>query len=94
MGVLFFSSSWKTAPGRQRQKISKSLFQNTVLGSTGYQPVLSGDSPDGTEGDAARPNDCGLLRGRLNHSVRRVAERDGRVARTTFFRQARNQQLS
>src|SRR5881409_1763476 len=39
---------------------AKSVFENSVLGSTGHWPVLSGDSPDGT-GATVRGNRHGLF---------------------------------
>src|SRR6266568_7052408 len=53
-----------------------------VAGSTGDPPVPSGDSPDGT-GAAVRANGHGLSQ--HYSSGRRVADRSGRVARTTHF---------
>src|ERR1041385_7796504 len=45
-----------------------------AVGSTGYQPVPSGNLPDGMEGTLREDKD-GQVFGRIPHSVRQVAER-------------------
>jgi DMSO reductase family type II enzyme chaperone len=47
----------ETMDGSKRSESAKSLSENSDLGSTGYQPVPSGDSPDGMESAfAANPD--------------------------------------
>jgi len=70
---------------------ARSVFENSVLGSTGHWPVPSGDSPDGT-GATVRANGHGLF-ATLLAEVRRVADRGGRVARATHFQNRLSEKL-
>jgi hypothetical protein len=56
-----------------------------AMGSTGHWPVPSGDSPDGSAGDmfSSCPSLCSASHSRTG---RQVADRNGRVARSTHVR--------
>ena len=73
--------------GRSRKvdRRLKSLSGNAVLGRTGYQPVPSGNLPDGTGGSSMDHPGAGFVGITHFHSARQVAERGGLVARTTHF---------
>jgi len=68
----------------------KSLFENSVLSSTSHWSVPPGDTMGGTAGAIAR-NEQGLSSmGSSLCSGRRVADRNGRVARATRFQRGAN----
>jgi len=76
---------WAVRSGQYEDTCTPSmrvLLDETVAGSTGCQPVPSGNLPDGTAG---RSDIIGDFRNGYvaSHSGRQVADRDGLVARPT-----------
>jgi len=68
----------------KRREVSANRFNGwpTGAGSTGYQPVPSGNLPDGT-GVTLENEQAFRTFERARHSVGQVAQRDGLVARST-----------